>query len=229
MNDIKIMCAEQDNKRRTGLTLLLFQVALVLLTQFARAGYAEQHTLLILGDSLTAGYGVLREEGYASRLEAIARGEGSALKVLNGGLSGDTSAGGVRRIEQWLVEDFDIFMVALGGNDALRGLSPDALRVNLRAILEHVRRVKPKVHLVVAGMRAPPNMGEEYEAAFEGVYREVAREFNAVLIPFLLEGVAAEPSLNQADGIHPNGEGHAAIARHVWESVRSIVHPTRSE
>lgn len=184
---------------------------------------APEKTLLILGDSITAGYNVERSQSYPSVLEQLAKSEGKRVRVINGGLSGDTSAGGVRRLDWFLKERVDVFVLALGANDGLRGLSAAELKKNLLAIFTRVKAKNPHAKLVLAGMLLPPTMGEVYAKQFRAVYPEVANETGATLIPFLLEGVAAVPALNQPDRIHPTAEGHTVIANKVWPTLRAVL------
>jgi acyl-CoA thioesterase-1 len=190
-------------------------VALLLLP--APAAGAER-VLVVLGDSLTAGLGVARDEAYPALLEARLRREGFAYRVVNAGVSGDTTAGGRRRLDWVLRAQPDLVVVALGANDGLRALPLDALRDNLTAIVTRLRAAGTRV--LLAGMRLPPNYGVEYANAFAQAFAEVARATSVPLLPFLLEGVAGDPALNQADGIHPNPAGHRIMADTVWRAVR---------
>jgi acyl-CoA thioesterase-1 len=167
-----------------------------------------------LGDSLTAGLGVAPDEAWPALVEARLRREGLPYRVVNAGVSGDTSAGALRRVDWTLRTRPEVVIVALGANDGLRGQPVEALRGNLVAIVERLRAAGARV--LLAGMRMPPNYGAAYTRAFAGVYGEVARRTGVPLLPFLLEGVAGEPALNQADGIHPNAEGHRIMAERVW-------------
>jgi acyl-CoA thioesterase-1 len=179
--------------------------------------------IVFLGDSLTAGLGLPPGETYPSLIQARLDREGQAFEVVNAGVSGDTSAGGLRRLEWSLDGDVAVLVVALGGNDALRGLPPAELRKNLTAIVE---RAKPRVQaIVLAGMEAPPNNGPEYTAAFRQVYQDVAREHDLRLIPFLLDKVGGVAALNQADGIHPNARGAQIVADTVWSALAPVLPP----
>lgn len=180
------------------------------LASFAAAADSPAR-IAILGDSLTAGYGLPAAEAFPARLETELRDRGLAVEILNAGVSGDTTAGGRARLDWVLADAPDALVVALGGNDALRGLDPAAMEANLSAIVERAQAAG--VRVMVAGMRAPPNMGRGYEAAFNAVFARVAARRGAALYPFLLDGVAADPVLNQPDGIHPSAEGAAVIAR----------------
>ena len=198
----------------------------------AAAALATEHsgdpvppTFLALGDSLTAAYGLDRSEGWLALLEDRLHAQNHSWRIVDAGVSGDTTAGGSRRVAWILRQPVDVFMVALGGNDALRGLPPDATEDNLNAILDTVRRLRPEAKLVVAGMLAPPNMGPEYEAEFAAVFPRVAARHGAVLIPFMLEGVAGDPALNLPDGIHPNAAGQQAVERHLWSYLAPLLCP----
>jgi len=187
----------------------------------ATAQAASRTKVVFLGDSLTAGYGLSAADSYPSLLRQRLRSRGLDAEVVNAGVSGDTSAGGLRRVDWALDGDVKVLVVALGGNDALRGLSTEELRGNLAAIIERART--RNVTVVLAGMEAPPNLGRAYTSAFRQVYRDLAAEYRVELIPFLLEGVAGRPALNQADLIHPNAEGAARVADLVWPYVERAV------
>jgi acyl-CoA thioesterase-1 len=187
---------------------------------------ADAPGIAMLGDSLTAGLGLDTPDTYPTLIEGRLRSEGIASGVLNAGVSGDTSAGGLRRLP-WVMETHPtILLVALGGNDALRGLPVADLRRNLAAIIEGGQQGGALV--ILAGMEAPPNNGPEYTAAFRQVYRDLAREYDVPLIPFLLDGVAGDPALNQADGIHPNPEGARRVADLVWRALTPHLSRLRS-
>ncbi len=162
-------------------------------------------TILVLGDSLTAGYGLAEGDAFPAALERALVAQGYSVRVINAGISGDTSAGGEARLEWSLADDPDLVILALGANDALRGLSPDQTRTNLAAIITRLQERQIKV--LLAGMMAPRNMGENYYNSFDQIYPELAQEFDLSLYPFFLEGVAGKPELNLADGIHPNVAG----------------------
>jgi acyl-CoA thioesterase-1 len=143
--------------------------------------------------------------------------------VVNAGVSGETSAGGMRRIDWMLQRPVDVLVVELGANDGLRGLPVKAMRANIENVLERARERYPDMALVLLGMEAPPNLGRDYQSDFRGVYRDLAREYDAVLVPFLLEDVAAHTSLNLPDGIHPNESGHRTVAANVWEVLGPLL------
>lgn len=177
--------------------------------------------VVALGDSLTAGYGLAPESAYPSVLEARLRGAGYNVSMVNAGVSGDTSAGALRRVDWALDGDVRVLIVALGANDALRGLLVKDLRVNLAAIIE--RAQSRGVTVVLAGMEAPPNLGPIYTSAFRRVFRDLADEYDVAFLPFMLDGIAGVAGLNQGDGIHPNAEGAARVADNLWPYVEPAV------
>lgn len=175
---------------------------------------AQERVITTLGDSLTAGFGVSPDEAWPALLQTRLRREGYPYRVVNAGVSGDTTAGGLRRVDWVLRARPEVVVVALGANDGLRGQSVAAMRVNLAAIVRRLQAGGAKVFL--AGMRLPPNYGADYAGEFARVFGEVARETRVAFMPFLLDGVAADPALNQPDGIHPNAAGHRLIASRLW-------------
>ncbi len=180
-------------------------------------------TILFLGDSLTAGYGLDPEEAYPAIIEGKLEKSGLPYWCINGSVSGDTTAGGLRRINWLLRRPVDILILALGANDGLRGIEIENTRENLQAIIDRVREENPKVEILLAGMQLPPNMGEEYTNSFRRIYPRLAQNNNVQLIPFLLEGVAAVADLNQSDGIHPNAEGQQIVAKTVWTYLEELL------
>jgi acyl-CoA thioesterase-1 len=168
--------------------------------------------IVCLGDSLTAGYGIDPELAYPSLLQTMLEEAGREVSVINAGVSGDTSAGGLRRLSWIMQQEIDCLVIALGANDALRGQPVEQTEKNLRQIIHIAREKQPGISIVIAGMRAPPNMGGEYSSKFHQVYTRLAEEESTILLDFLLEDVAARPELNLADGIHPNAKGHQLIA-----------------
>lgn len=181
------------------------------------AGGLLGERIVFLGDSLTAGYGLDPEQAFPKLVEAELRQEGVDATVVNAGVSGDTTAGGLRRLNWIMRQPVDTLFIALGANDALRGRSVEAARDNLRKIIQIARAAHPEARIILAGMLAPPNMGPEYRKSFAEIYPELAKSEDIELMPFLLEGVAGNPALNLPDGIHPNAEGHRRIARQVTE------------
>ena len=184
---------------------------------------SAERVVVALGDSLTAGFGVGPDEAWPALVETRLRQEGYPYRVVNAGVSGDTTAGGLRRVDWVLRVGPDVAVVALGANDGLRGLPVDAMRANLTAIVERLSGRGTRV--LLAGMRVPSNYGDDYGRAFAAVYPGVAERAHVALMPFLLDGVAADPRLNQADGIHPNPAGHRVIASHVWPYLRPLLRP----
>lgn len=179
--------------------------------------------VLFLGTSLTAGYGLPSDEAYPALLQARIDAAGLDYRAVNAGVSGDTSAGGLRRIDWLLRLPVAVLVLELGANDMLRGLDLDLLRENLQGILDRTRAAHSAARFVVAGIRAPRNLGLIYGRGFDEVFEELAREYDAVLIPFLLEGVAGIGSLNQADGIHPTAAGQRLIADTVWDAIEPVL------
>jgi acyl-CoA thioesterase-1 len=177
--------------------------------------------IVFLGDSLTAGLGVAPAEAYPALVQSRVRDAGFPHEVVNAGVSGDTSAGGLRRLDWSLRGRVEVLVVALGANDGLRGLAPRDLDTNLGTIIERARG--RGVPVLLAGMEAPPNFGGTYTREFRAVYPAVAKRYDVPLIPFLLAGVAGVPSLNQGDGIHPNPQGHRVIADLVWGQLEPLL------
>jgi acyl-CoA thioesterase-1 len=176
--------------------------------------------IVLLGDSLTAGLGLSPDQAYPALLQQHVDEANLPFEIVSAGVSGDTSAGGLRRLDWALEGDVRIVVIALGGNDGLRGIPVDELRRNLSAMIERCRA--RGLNVVIAGMEAPPNFGDAYTAAFRKVYSDLAREHDVPLVPFLLEGVAGIPSLNQRDGIHPNVAGAKIVADNVWKVVQPL-------
>lgn len=180
---------------------------------------APAKVLLFYGDSLTAGYGLSTEEAFPALIEKKLHDKGKPYKVVNAGLSGETSAGGLNRLDWVLRQPVDIFVLELGANDGLRGLPLDQTKKNLQAIIDKVKIKNPDVKIVIAGMLVPPNMGSSYTTDFKKIFPELAKKNNATLIPFLLQDVAGNEKLNIADGIHPNVEGHKIVAENVLKAI----------
>ncbi len=195
--------------------------ACVALLSLVPAQARADGVIVALGDSLTAGWGVAADEAYPARLEMRLRREGYPYRVVNAGVSGDTTAGGLRRVDWVLRAGPEIVIVALGANDGLRGQSPQAMRANLAAIVARLQTAGSRI--LLAGMRMPPNYGAEFTTEFQAVFPAVARSAKVALMPFLLDGVAAEPRLNQPDGIHPTAAGHQVIADRLWPYLRPLL------
>lgn len=183
----------------------------------------EIKKIVFLGDSITAGYGLEKEEAYPAVISQLAAADGKKIQIVNAGLSGDTTSGGLRRIRVIARQPLDILVIALGGNDGLRGIAPKVSQVNLERIIDVVREKQPDARILVAGMQMPDNMGKEYIDAFRKVFADVAQKKNVLALPFLLEGVAADKSLNLPDGIHPNAKGQAIVAAHVYKALAPLL------
>lgn len=206
-----------------------FLAALAALVFAATASAAppteDRRTILFFGDSLTAGYGLENPsaESYPAVVQAKIDAAHLPWRVINAGLSGETSAGGLRRVDWVLRQPVDIFVLELGANDGLRGIDPAVTRQNLEAIVERVRAKAPGMKIVLAGMMMPPGMGEPFATRFQEVFPAVADKEHLVLIPFLLQGVGGQPGLNQADGIHPTAAGARIVAENVWKIIRPLL------
>jgi acyl-CoA thioesterase-1 len=186
---------------------------------------AEPRTIVFFGDSLTAGYGLAdpATEAYPALIQEKIDQAGLNWRTVNAGLSGETTAGGLRRVDWVLRQPVDIFVLALGANDGLRGIDPALSRSNLQKIVDRVHGRNPHVKFVLAGMQMPPAMGADFAKDFEKMFPEVAEKNDATLIPFLLKGVAGDVNLNQPDRIHPTAKGHAVIADTVWKVLRPLL------
>lgn len=197
-----------------------WRTVLLSLWLVATLGAAETKSVIFFGDSLTAGYGVDPDEAYPALIQKKIDEAGLSWRVVNAGLSGETTAGGLRRLDWILRQPVDIFVIELGGNDGLRGIAPGTTRSNLEAMIERIRTRYPHAKVILAGMQLPTNMGPEHTRAFAAIYPEIARASGALLIPFLLERVGGDPSLNLPDGIHPTPEGHKIVAETVWRTLQ---------
>jgi acyl-CoA thioesterase-1 len=185
------------------------------------ASPAAERVIVAFGDSLTAGLGVTPEDSYPARLQAKLRAEGYPYRVVNAGASGDTTAGGLRRVDWALRNKPDIVIVALGANDALRAQDLTSVRENLDAIVARFQKAGARV--LLAGMEVPPNYGPRYASDFRRLYAEVARKRGVAFMPFLLDGVAGNPSLNQPDGIHPTAAGYGIVVDHLWPHLQPLL------
>lgn len=182
----------------------------------------EAKNLVVLGDSLAAGYGLDPSAAFPALLQKKINDAGWKFHVVNAGVSGDTSAGGLRRLDWLLKRRIDVLIVELGANDGLRGLSPAALKKNLQAIIERTRQKYPDAQVVLAGMKMPANLGS-YATEFERTYSDLAKENDVPLVPFLLEGVGGNPELNLPDRIHPTAEGQKILAENVWAVLKPVL------
>ncbi len=203
----------------TAMTRISAVLAAVFLA--IQTAVAAPVSILALGDSLTAGLGLEASEAFPARLEAALNAKGLDVRIVNAGVSGDTAAAGLARLDWALGDDVDGLIVELGANDALRGLDPAQTEAALDAIL--ARAAARNLPVLMAGMQAPRNLGPDYVAAFDAIYPRLAEKHGAILYPFFLDGVAAEPSLNQTDGIHPNGKGVEIIVKRIMPSVEGLI------
>jgi acyl-CoA thioesterase-1 len=184
---------------------------------------SERPAVMFLGTSLTAGLGVDPEQAYPALIQQKIDSAGLGYRVINAGVSGETSAGALRRVDWLFREPISVLVVESGANDGLRGLPPDAVRENIQAIFNHAQRLQPAPSLVLVGMRLPPNYGRAYSDRFQAIYPQLARANNAAFVPFLLQGVGGVADLNQSDGIHPTAEGQRKMAETVWEVLAPVL------
>jgi acyl-CoA thioesterase I len=201
--------------------MIRFCVVLLLMCLASLPVRAETQTLLALGDSLTAGLGLDPTQAFPAKLEAALKAKGHDVVVLNAGVSGDTAAQGAARLDWALTDDVDAVLVELGANDALRGLAPEQAKQALDGLLATLQ--KRKLPVLLLGMKAPPNLGPDYGAAFDAMFPELAKQYGVALYPFFLDGVAADAKLNQADGMHPNPQGVDEIVKRVLPSVEALL------
>jgi acyl-CoA thioesterase I len=205
---------------RGVIRLCVIAAGMVLATAYARA--AERPVNIVaLGDSLTAGYGLAANEAFPARLQRALSAKGLAANVANAGVSGDTAAGGLARLDWSVPDGTDAVILELGANDALRGFDPATTRKALEAMLERLQT--RKIPVLLCGMLAPPNMGAEYGRAFNAIYPDLAAQTGAILYPFFLAGVAADPKLNQSDGLHPTAAGVAVIVDRILPQVEALI------
>ncbi len=180
-------------------------------------------TILFFGNSLTAGYGLDQDQSFPSLIQEKLNSASLEYTVVNAGLSGETTAGGLGRIDWMLKNKVDIFVLELGANDGLRGIKTTATKKNLQGIIDKVKAKYPNCDIIIAGMEAPPNMGEKFTSDFRTLFKDLAKSNNISLIPFLLKDVAGEENLNLPDGIHPNVEGQKIVATNVWETLKELL------
>ncbi len=208
----------------------LFQaISLIVSLSIFSGWYQNQETIriVIFGDSITAGYGLDLDQAFPARIQEKVDEEGWNAEIVNAGVSGETSAAGLRRIDWVLQRGMDIFVLELGGNDGLRGIDPEVTKNNLQQIMDKVSERYPDAKIVLAGMEAPPNMGDHYTRRFREVFLELAEENQVVFMPFILEDVGGISELNQSDGIHPTEEGHKIIADNLWEYLKPLIEESR--
>ena len=184
---------------------------------------AKKKTIVFFGNSLTAGYGLSPEQAFPALIQKKIDSLNRPYNVVNAGVSGETSSGGLTRVDWILQQPIDIFILELGANDGLRGTPLSETKKNLQDIIDKVKAKYPHAKMVFAGMEIPPNMGQGYTTEFRNIYKDLAAKNNMTLIPFLLEGVGGEPELNQADGIHPNEEGSKIVTENVWKILAPLL------
>ena len=180
-------------------------------------------TIVVLGDSIAAGLGVDPSEAYPALLQEKITSAGLNFTVVNAGVSGDTTADGLNRINWLLRRPIDVLILELGGNDGLRGFPVSTIATNLQATIDRVKQKYPHAQIVIAGMRMPPNLGEAYTTAYKDIFPALAKQNHAALVPFLLEGVGGKPELNQPDHIHPTAAGHRIVAENVWKVLKPVL------
>ena len=183
----------------------------------------DTKVILFYGNSLTAGYGIKLEEAFPALIQERLDSLGLNYTVINSGVSGETTSGGLNRLNWVLNQKVDVFVLELGANDGLRGIPLNETQQNLQAIIDLVRDKNADTQIILAGMQIPPNMGPEYTKEFRNIFPELAEKNKIPLIPFLLEGVAGNPDLNLEDGIHPTAEGHQILSKNVWEVLRVML------
>jgi len=196
---------------------------IIITFSFLNLSAQDQQTILFFGDSITAGYGLAEEQAFPAFIQQKIDSLDLNYKVINSGLSGETTAGGLRRIDWVLQQHVDIFVLELGGNDGLRGIDPLNTKKNLQGIIDKVTDTYPNAEILLTGMEAPPNMGQTYTSRFREIYTELVNENDVKFMPFILESVAGNPSLNQPDGIHPTEEGHRIVADDLWGYLRPML------
>lgn len=183
----------------------------------------DRKTVLFLGDSITAGYGLDPSEAYPSLIQQKIDALGWPFRVANAGLSGDTTAAGTSRLKWLLRSNIDVMVLALGANDGLRGLPPESTRKNLQEIIDTAKKTRPGIAIILCGMKMPPNYGEAYTARYAEVFPELARKNQLPFVPFLLQDVGGKPEFNLPDRIHPNAEGHKIIAETLWTALKPVL------
>ena len=219
------MTTQHSLRRLTLAQISLFLCFVIGLT----AAAPQTKNILFLGDSITAGYGLEPSQAYPALIQEKIDAKKWPFRIVNAGQSGDTSAGGLNRMEWLLRSRVDILVLELGGNDGLRGLPPETTRQNLQSIIELTRKKFPQVKIILAGMKVPPNMGADYAKKFATIYTELAKKHDALLIPFVLENVGGIRELNLPDGIHPTAKGHEIVAANVWKVLEPLLQSLTSK
>lgn len=184
---------------------------------------SKDKTIVFFGNSITAGYGLDLSEAFPARIQEKLDSMHLPYKVVNAGVSGETSSGGRSRIDWILKQQVDIFVLELGGNDGLRGIPISETKKNLQAIIDRVKQKYPSAKIIITGMQMPPNMGRKYTTEFKGMFPDLAKQNGISIVPFILEGVGGNAGLNQSDGIHPTAEGHRILANNVWSVLKGLI------
>lgn len=205
------------------LTRYLLFVVIILLTAQTGQSQSGNQSILFFGDSITAGYGIEQDQAFPALIQQKIDSLGWNFSVRNGGLSGETSAGGVRRIDWMLQKEVDVFVLELGGNDGLRGIDMKSTEQNLQEIIDKVQKKYPDAAIILAGMQVPPNLGNEYTRQFKNIYPRLSQSNGIPLIPALMENVGGKSNLMQADGLHPTVRGHKLIADTIWKTLKPIL------
>lgn len=216
-----LSCYRNDQKTQEFISFMksLLLILSVILCTNLQAQNPDKKTILIFGDSITAGLGVDKSQAFPAIIQNKIDSLGLNYDVINGGLSGETSAGGLRRIDWVLQREIDIMILELGGNDGLRGIDLTDTKKNLQQIIDKVESTYPEVEILLAGMQVPPNLGQEYTRQFQEIYPALAQENDLPLIPMIMDKVGGNENLIQSDGIHPTARGHEVIAETIWERL----------
>ena len=204
-------------------------IVLIFLLPMLLVGQEKPKRILFFGDSITAGYGVGEENAFPAFVQQKIDSLDWNFKAVNGGSSGETSAGGLSRIDWMLRQPVSVFVLELGGNDGLRGIDLDATKKNLQKIIDRVEAKYPDAEIVITGMQVPPNLGPEYTSNFKGIYPELAEENNAELIPYFLDDLGGDSELMQSDGIHPTEAGHRLLAEKTWKVLKPILQSKKTD
>jgi acyl-CoA thioesterase-1 len=210
-----ISCGQNNKSRETGKTDTL--------TVNTDTATTKNKTIVFFGNSITAGYGLDLSEAFPARIQQKLDLMNMPYKVVNAGVSGETSSGGRSRIDWILKQQVDIFVLELGGNDGLRGIPISETKKNLQAIIDKVKQKYPAAKIIITGMQMPPNMGKKYTTEFRSMYPDLAKQNKIAIVPFILEGVGGNAALNQRDGIHPTAEGHRILANNVWNVLKAML------
>lgn len=217
-----------SSTQRAAVGKAVYLILLAIMWLGSTAVAPSSRTILFLGDSITAGFGLELSQAYPALIQQWIKEKDWNFRVINAGQSGDTSAGGLGRMDWLLKNKIDVLVLELGGNDGLRGLPVEVTRKNLQAIIDSAKERYPRVQIVIAGMKIPPNMGAQYSREFEAMFATLAKKNAAALIPFILEGVGGVRQMNLSDGIHPTAKGHEIVAANVWKVLEPVLRSIQS-